>query len=159
MEIISGLPAECFHPSFKNGQDGASGRGSYLSQAAGGGKSLSLQLPQASGRLDGLCLPQPGTEEPSQATVRVYSINGMTCLLVSWFCACAYIQVLFPEGAVPAERFTHCSLLHPHSPVSVHRSSSPQHSRVRREEILSFLSRGELRTAVARRGGVFSAQV
>lgn len=83
----------------------------------------------------------------------------VTCLLVSWFCACAYIQVLFPEGAVPAERFTHCSLLHPHSPVSVHRSSSPQHSGVRREEILSFLSRGELRTAVARRGGVFSAQV
>lgn len=70
MEIISGLPAECFHPSFKNGQDGASGRGSHLSQAAGGGKSLSLQLPQASGRLDGLCLPQPGTEEPSQAAVR-----------------------------------------------------------------------------------------
>ncbi|XP_039428251.1 transmembrane protein 255A isoform X1 [Corvus cornix cornix] len=39
----------------------------------------------------------------------------VSCLLVSWLCACAYIQVLFPEDAVPAERFTYCSLLHPHS--------------------------------------------
>lgn len=81
----------------------------------------------------------------------------LTYLLVSWLCACACISVLFPEGAVPADRFTHT--LHTHSSVSVHRGSSPQRSGVRREEILSFLSRGELRTAAARRGGVFSAQV
>lgn len=96
--IITGLPAECFHPDFKNGQDGASGKASLPdcpSQAAGGEKSLSLQL--CSGRLDGLCLPQPGTEEPSQAAVRVCSTDGTGWLPA--FCSRGF--VLVPVSNIP----------------------------------------------------------
>ena len=97
---------------------------------------------------------QPGCCEGVQHRWR----RLVTCLLVSWLCAYACMKALFPEGAVPPERFAHSSLLCPYSLGSVHRSRSPQHSRMGREEIPSFLSREELRAAAAaRRGGVSSA--
>lgn len=108
------------------------------SQAASGGKSLSLQL--SSGRLDGLCLPQPGTKEPSQASVRLSSTDG-----IGWSSAfCSHGFVLMPASkccSLKVQYQQRCSLLRPHNSVSVHRSSSPQRSRVRRNSLLSLQGR------------------
>ncbi|KAI1234813.1 hypothetical protein IHE44_0003194 [Lamprotornis superbus] len=81
----------------KTGRTGPVEKDHYLSdcpfQAAGGGKSLSLQL--SSGRLDGLCLPQPGIKEPSQAAVRlVASIVFISFGVIAAFC-CAIVDGVF----------------------------------------------------------------
>lgn len=39
---ISALPSECFHPNFKNGQDGVSGSGSDLSDSPPGAEGGDL---------------------------------------------------------------------------------------------------------------------
>lgn len=78
------------------------------SQAAGGGKSLSLQL--SSGRLDGLCLPQPGPKEPSQATLRAYS----TISCPPAFCSHGFVPVPASRGcslkAQSQQRGSHTSV-------------------------------------------------
>lgn len=96
---------------------------------------------------------QPGCCEGVQHPWR----RLVTCLLVSQLCAYGCMKALFPEGTVPPERFTYSSVLCPYSLGSVHRSCFPQRSRMGREVIPVFVSREELRTAAARRGGISSA--